>query len=337
MPGHSRKPKTHVLACCEEPAVTTGGALSRRRFLANLGLAGAAACVAWPAARTLAEEARTVLHLATNQYPWGTFYQRDGRDFSASLDAGLGEVASCGLNGYEPLAASTGDVDRLAPLLEKHHLEMRSLYVNSSLHEAAGAEKSIEQILAIAERAKKCGTRIIVTNPNPIRWGGNEAKSDAQLVTQAEALDTLGRKLAALGLVLSYHNHDAELRNAAREFHHMMVGTDPKLVTLCLDAHWIYRGSGNSAVALFDVVKLYGPRVTELHLRQSVKGTWTESLGDGDIDYPALAKHLAGLGLKPHLVVEQAVEQGSPKTMNAVEAHRRSVEYARRVFAGFAG
>jgi inosose dehydratase len=156
-------------------------------------------------------------------------------------------------------------------------------------------------------------------------------------VTQAEALDTLGRKLAALGLVLSYHNHDAELRNAAREFHHMMVGTDPKLVTLCLDAHWIYRGSGNSAVALFDVVKLYGPRVTELHLRQSVKGTWTESLEDGDIDYPALAKHLAGLGLKPHLVVEQAVEQGSPKTMNAVEAHRRSVEYARRVFAGFAG
>jgi len=80
-----------------------------------------------------------------------------------------------------------------------------------------------------------------------------------------------------MGLTLSYHNHDIELRNAAREFHHMMVGTDPAYVTLCLDAHWIYRGAGNSAVALFDVLKLYGPRITELHLRQSKDNIWTET------------------------------------------------------------
>ena len=61
------------------------------------------------------------------------------------------------------------------------------------------------------------------------------------------------------------------------------LGTDPEHVTLCLDAHWICRGAGNSAVALFDVVKLYGPRVTELHLRQSVDNVWTEALSEGDI------------------------------------------------------
>jgi inosose dehydratase len=135
--------------------------------------------------------------------------------------------------------------------------------------------------------------------------------------------------------VLAYHNHEAELRNAAREFHHMMLGTDPCLVTLCLDAHWIYRGAGNSAVALFDVLKLYGPRVTELHLRQSIKTVWSETLGEGDIDYPALAKHLLQIGVKPHLVLEQAPEKGTPETMDAVESHRRSLEYARRVFAAF--
>ena len=72
-------------------------------------------------------------------------------------------------------------------------------------------------------------------------------------VAQAEALDKLGARLKQMRLILAYHNHDAELRNAAREFHHMMLGTDPALVTLCLDAHWIYRGAGNSAVALFDM------------------------------------------------------------------------------------
>jgi inosose dehydratase len=63
---------------------------------------------------------------------------------------------------------------------------------------------------------------------------------------------------------------------------------------------------------------------------------WTEAFGDGDIDYRAVAKHLLAIGIKPHLVLEQAVEQGSPHSLDPVEAHRRSNEYAREVFAGFA-
>jgi len=272
---------------------------------------------------------------AANQYPWFMFYGRQKRDFNASLDASVAEVARSGVAGFEPLAASPADIERLAPLLKKHRLEMRSLYVNSTLHRPEEADKSIADVLAIAERARRAGTRIIVTNPNPIRWGGREDKNDSQLRFQATALEKLGGKLKAMGLVLAYHNHDAELRNAAREFHHMMLGTDPGLVTLCLDAHWIYRGSDNSAVAVFDVLKLYGRRVTELHLRQSINNVWSEALCDGDIDYRAVAKHLLEIGVKPHLVLEQAPEKGTPETMDAVESHRRSLAYARRVFAAF--
>ncbi len=116
----------------------------------------------------------------------------------------------------------------------------------------------------------------------------------------------------------------------------MMVGTDPSYVKLCLDAHWIYRGAGNSSVALFDVLRLYGRRITELHLRQSVDNIWTETFSEGDIDYPRLAKHLLNIGIHPHIVLEQAVEKGTPKTMDTVEAFRQSSKYARRVFAKFA-
>jgi inosose dehydratase len=115
----------------------------------------------------------------------------------------------------------------------------------------------------------------------------------------------------------------------------MMVGTDPAYVTFCLDAHWIYRGAGNSEVALFDVLKLYGSRITELHLRQSKNNIWTETFGEGDIDYPALAKQLLDMGVRPHLVMEQAVETGTPKTMSTVEAFKKSSQYAREVFAAF--
>ena len=311
-------------------------AISRRRFVKDLVLAGGALAMGTSSAGSAGQNRSGRLHLACNQYPWTVFYARDKRDFNQELDKGLSEVAASRFDGYEPLANNPQELDRLGPLLKKHGLEIRSLYVNSILHERDKAQASIESVLAIARRAKELGTKIIVTNPSPIRWGGPEDKDDAQLRVQAAAIEKLGRQLKAMGLTLAYHNHDIELRNAAREFHHMMAGTDPEYVTLCLDAHWIYRGAGNSSVALFDVLKLYASRITELHLRQSKDNIWTEAMCDGDIDYPALAKHLLRIGVRPHLVMEQAVESGSPKTMSTIEAFRKSSQYARRVFAAFA-
>jgi inosose dehydratase len=310
--------------------------ISRRRFVKDLAMAGGAIAMGTKVVGAAKRRQPGKLHLACNQYPWTVFYQRDNRNFNNELDKGLGELAASGMDGYEPLANNPQEVDRLGPLLKKHNLQMRSLYVNSVLHEPDKADESIEAVLAIAEKAKGIGTKIIVTNPSPIQWGGPQNKNDAQLKVQAVALEKLGRQLKAMRLTLSYHNHDIELRNAAREFHHMMLGTDPAYVTLCLDAHWIYRGAGNSAVALFDVLNLYGRRITELHLRQSKDNIWTETFGDGDIDYPALARYLLDIGVKPHIVLEQAVETGSPKTMTTLEAFKKSAQYARRVFADFA-
>jgi inosose dehydratase len=310
--------------------------ISRRSFVRNLALAGGALATGIGTTRAQRQKTGGKLHLACNQYPWTVFYARENRNFNEELDKGLGELAASRLDGYEPLANNPQEIDQVGPLLKKHGLEMRSLYVNSILHERDKAEASIEAVLAIARKAKDLGTRVTVTNPSPIRWGGPENKDDAQLKVQAASLEKLGRQLREMKLVLAYHNHDIELRNAAREFHHMMAGTDPAYVTLCLDAHWIYRGAGNSQVALFDVLKLYGPRITELHLRQSKDNIWTEAFGEGDIDYQAVAKHLLEINVRPHLVLEQAVETGSPKTMTITEAFQRSSRYARQIFAAFA-
>lgn len=311
----------------------TTARMPRRAFLNAATAAGAAAALSTHVVP--AQKANPGLHIASNEYSWQVFYAREKRNFRQSLDTGLADLAQSGLSGFEPSCESPQDIDRIAPLLEKHRLQMRSLYVNSALHETEKAEASISKILAVAQRAKAVGTRIIVTNPFPISWGGPQNKDDKQLRTQAGALEKLGRELKGLGLTLAYHNHDMELRNGAREFHHMMVATDPRFVSLCLDAHWIYRGTGNSSVALFDIIELYGSRVSELHLRQSQDGTWSEVFGDGDIDYAALAGRLRAKRVKPHLVLEVAVEKGTPKTLDPVTAHRQSAEFARKVFAGF--
>jgi inosose dehydratase len=89
-----------------------------------------------------------------------------------------------------------------------------------------------------------------------------------------------------------------------------------------MDVHWVYRGSQNSQLAVFDVLKMYGDRIIELHIIQSKNGIWQEVFsGEGDINYKQFAVELMKKKVKPHIVIEQCLEKNSPNTMNAVQAH----------------
>ncbi len=277
------------------------------------------------------------LHIASNVYSWQVYYAREGRAFDMTRATDLNAVKAAGLDGLEPILETPEDAERIGAAVKAAGLEMRSAYVNTTLHRPDEVERSTSRVLAIAERARAYGNRIIVTNPNPIQWGGTQDKNDDELERQAQALNRLGKALLKLGVTLAYHNHDIELRQAARELHHMMTGTDPRYVKLCLDPHWIYRGSGNSQVAMFDVVRLYGRRIVEVHVRQSSGGVWSEVFGDGDLDYGRLVGEFKRLGVRPHIVLEQAVEQGSPRTMESERAMRLSGERVRELFAGVGG
>lgn len=270
------------------------------------------------------ENPNDITHIATNTYPWRTFAKRAKQSYDRHTDNLLRKIKATGITGYEPIIESPQELDGLGARLEQHGLTMRSIYVNSVLHDEAQSQRSIEDVLAICHRLSALGTQMVVTNPSPIRWGGPENKTDPELERQASALNHLGGELRRLGLTLAYHNHDAELREGAREFHHMLTATDPKNVKFCLDAHWIFRGCGNSQVALFDAVSHYQNRIVELHLRQSNQGIWTESFSpDGDINYRRLFQILKAARIHPHFVLEQAVEAGSTNQLTVTEAHRQ--------------
>ncbi|GAB5518755.1 MAG: hypothetical protein RhofKO_10060 [Rhodothermales bacterium] len=305
----------------------------RRTFLKTLAASAGAAAVL-PATHALGQPMHEP-RIACNQYTWFTYYRRESKEWMANPQASMEAFTAAGLSGYEPTFESVEEVASVHAAMQPNNVWMRSLYVNSTLHEAAQAEQSIADVMAIAKAAKAHGVRIIVTNPSPIEWGGPYNKSDAQLRTQARALESLGAQLRTHGLTLAYHVHDIELRQGAREFHHMLSSTNPANVKFCLDTHWIYRGCGNSNVALYDVIRLYGDRVVELHLRQSIDGVWSEVFGLGDIDHERVAYAVLEAGARPHLVLEQAVEEGTPHTMSAVEANKRSLDYLARVFEDY--
>ena len=267
--------------------------------------------------------------IATNTYPWQTFAKRGEQKFTLHTDELLSMIASTGISGYEPIIRRADEFIGLAEKLGRHELKMKSIYVNSVLHDPAKIDQSMDDVMSIANASSKLGVKIIVTNPSPIQWGGTEDKNDQQLRLQAKSLDRLGSQLRAAGMTLAYHNHDAELRRGGREFHHMLTATDPQNVKFCLDAHWIFRGCGDSEVAVFDALSHYRDRVVELHLRQSIDGVWTEAFATkGDIDYVKIIQFLAGNNITPHLVLEQAVEA---RSTNQLSARRGSSSLAGKI------
>jgi inosose dehydratase len=108
----------------------------------------------------------------------------------------------------------------------------------------------------------------------------------------------------------------------------MLTHTDPKLVSLCADVHWLFRG-GQDPYALLEEA---GKRVASLHLRNSTNKIWAESLGDGDLDYRRVAAILRKSGIKPYLVVELAYEKDTRPSHTLEEDLNASRAYVEKVF-----
>ncbi|MFW5761367.1 MAG: sugar phosphate isomerase/epimerase family protein [Cyclobacteriaceae bacterium] len=302
--------------------------ITRRQTLKAISLASGA--ILLPNIIT-ADQKNKSIAIGIQHYTWHTFFIREDKQWNPAQKDAAQALLKAGYDHYEPSFGNPQQVKGHQHLLDAG-IKLKSFYVNSTLHDKQTAKESIESVLATAEEAKKLGAEIVVTNPTPIAWGSDETKTDEQLYLQAEMLEILGSELRSLGMTLGYHTHDPEMKRGAREFHHMLVNTSPENVKVCLDTHWIFRGTGDSELAMFDIVKMYGDRIVELHLRQSDKGVWSETFAPGDINYVKLVAMLKKKNINPYLVVEQAVEKGTPYTMDAIEANQASREYVKKIF-----
>ena len=268
-----------------------------------------------------------------NSYTVGTFYAREGIDVNQNLDQCFAELKEAGLAGFEASAGQPGELDRVIDAMAKQDLKLRSIYAGANLHDAGTDAAEIKRVIAVAERAKSAGTKFVVFNP-----AAKGGKSDAELIRQNKNLDLLGAALREMGMNLSMHYHTSELEFAAREFHSFMCDTDPANVSLCMEVHWSYRASGNSAVSVYNHAKLYADRVSTMHLRQSQGGTWTETfVAKADIDCEkvlAILQANKGFDSNCHIVLEQAPENGTPKTLKPLEIFKQSAEAVKKMYEG---
>jgi inosose dehydratase len=251
---------------------------------------------------------------------------REGKDYEAQLPGYLAMVAEAGFSSIETgltYCATDESTALFADKLKVAGVGLAGLYSGGALH-AENAAAAVQAILDQATRAKAIGCPGVTCNPDPI---GRE-KTNAELATQASALDDVGAGLAELGLFFGIHTHAPEMSHNAREFRHNLDRTNPATVGLCADFHWMYRGGGDP----YALTEQYASRIVSTHLRNSVEAVWAESFCAGDLDYGRVRDLLSAVGYAGPLAVEIAWEARTPETRSPLETLRLSREYLREVF-----
>jgi len=267
--------------------------------------------------------------LGAQVYVWTQHVAQQKRQLPDTLEEMVATFRRAGFRRLELMAGLLQGRSRedLVRLGRKYRVAFPVVYDGRPIDEPEAAEKSLVHVLDNARLAKSIGARALNFNPSP-RPGG-AAKTDQQLETQARCLNRLGEALQRDGLRLFVHQHAPEMQQEAREWRHQLHNTDPKLVGIGLDVDWVFRG-GQDPLTLLREAR---DRLGSLHLRSSRNRVWTETFGDGDIDYPAVAAYLRQIDYRGYLFVELAYEKATQVTRSLEDNLRLSRHYAERTFA----
>jgi len=266
------------------------------------------------------------MRICSGFYRWSQHY---GWDFLTErideVAAGLTQAGYAYFQGLlDPLEGEGEWARRWQVALERHGVRLAGAYAHALLHEPSVQAQSIETVVARARMLLPMGAEFINANPQPI----GARKTDEMLEVQAQGYALLGAALRREGLRLVVHHHLPELAENGRELRHLLENTDAGDVGLTVDADWMCRGGQDAGVW----IREYASRLEIVELRSSSRGIWDEALGDGDPDCRELAQLPAEVSFDGWLMVELAREEGTPHTVDLVQAHAHSLEYVRDVF-----
>jgi len=149
-------------------------------------------------------------------------------------------------------------------------------------------------------------------------------KTEQQLDDQAQLL----RKIIAFaqqnGIEPNLHNHTYEVIDDL----HDLKGTLARIPDAKLgpDLNWLARGGVDPAW----FIREYNQKIVFLHLRDQHKdGRWSEALGEGDMDFKAIAQALKDTNFKGTAVIELAHENDFEKTRPLKETWKISRKFVK--------
>lgn len=296
--------------------------VSRRQFLQLSANAVAMATLSQATSKLLAADppARTIVAA----HPWVYAATMENYDITPALDAIFADMRYAGLDAIELMHTALYPDDaapRIKELSQKHQLPVLGTSFGAAMWDKSQHSKILEDAERVVTRLAALGGRTLGVSVGD----AGQKKTAQQLDDQADLLEKVITLCNANDVVLNLHNHQYEVRDGQYD----LKGTLQRIpdVKLGPDLDWLVQADVDPVAFLLE----HGERIVFLHLRDQKRDkTWVEAMGEGDMDYDAIAQALAKIRFSGDVVIELAHPRGMKLTRPLRESLKLSREFVRR-------
>jgi len=276
--------------------------LERRQFLKSAVVMGAGMLAEAGAVRARSAIPQTQ-NVLIGGHAWVYAAPLPGYDYTPVLEQIFSDFKYARIDAFELMDTALlydDAVDRIGALSLKYSIPILGTSFEADMWDRSKHPIIMQKAETVITRVAQLGGRTLGTSVGR----APDVKTPEQLDAQAEIL----RKIIALGqahgVVLNLHNHTYEVENGM----HDLEGTLARIpdVKLGPDLNWLVR----AGVDPVKFIRRFGQQIVFLHIRdQNADGTWSEAVGEGNMDYVRIAKALHAMPFTGDAVIELAHEK----------------------------
>ncbi|MFC4701246.1 TIM barrel protein [Glaciecola siphonariae] len=215
--------------------------------------------------------------------------------------------------------------NEIAALIDQHNVALIGTSYGANFWNSADTNKIYEDLDNISQNLQTLNARTLGISVGRAPEG--RLKTDSEFDVQADLIRRLVKLTDERGIVLNLHNHTYEVENDL----HDLSGTLSRIPSVKLgpDLNWLKR----AGIDPIWFLKSFKDNIVFMHLRDEYKnGSWSESLGEGDVDFEAIANTLSDIAYTGDIIIELAHEDGFTPTRPIKESLRMSRAMVRQKF-----
>ena len=300
---------------------------SRREFLRNSSLGAAGMLLPANLARQAVAEGPAPFRAKVSAHIW-VYASAFPPNWDATpvLEKAFSDLHTGGLDGVELMEVvlrHDDAVEHLSRLEKQYNLPVTGASYGAAMWDAGKRAEILADVTLVVKRLGQLGGETLGISVGD----AGRTKTEAELDAQAALLRKIQAVCSDSGLVANLHNHTYEVRDGL----HDLKGTLARIPDIKLgpDLNWLVRGGVDPVW----FIKTYGRQMVYMHIRDQYQdGTWTEYVGQGVTDFPAIAEALRGVNFRGRAAIELAFPANFTPKYPLAEDWKRSREYVRTVF-----
>lgn len=295
---------------------------SRRRFIKNSSALLAGAALTQTA---FAGNFKRSVPVSGHLWIYASKYSPEsGYDCTPVLETIFSDFKYAGIDGLELMEAILRHDDAVQKLLDlsgKYGVPVTGSSYGADMWNKSKHTQILDDVDLITQRLHQAGGKTFGISVGDAR----HKKTEDELDAQAEVLKEIWKVCDKNKIQPNLHNHTYEVENDMYD----LKGTIARIPGIALgpDLNWLVR----AGIDPVNFINTYGHQMVYMHIRdQKADGKWTEAVGDGVINFTAIADALKKVNFKGRAAIELAFD--APPVNPIKDDWKKSRMYVRDTF-----